>query len=247
MTRFNLTEYQIKSIKSQIDKIYEDLKVASIGEGIHADYLSLTGLFNSASREEKNIPNDNSLKSLIKVTEGYINSQKELTKAKVIQSIDAALKDAQNKDIGPSGVQDLILSNLVKVFDKASSDMRRIIDTEANGIKNMGLLDGILKVNAAYGIEDPIVYFSCVWDDLTCKECLRLHFHNGGPDFRLWKLSELKAGYAKRGDSEPSSLGQHPGCRSSLASLLPGMGFNGAGIVVYVGSGHSEINKQRGL
>lgn len=246
MPRLNLTNYQINKIKAKIEDVYEKAKLSVLGSGKFADDLTLTGMFNSASREERNTPDENSLKSLIKIAEGYIDSQKELTKTRVVQVVDAALKSAQNKDIGPSGFEDLILKNLIEVFNKAADDMRRIIDTEANNVKNIGLLDGIIKVNATSGIEDPVVYFSCPWDDKTCDECLKLHFYNGGPIFRLWYLSELKTGYSKRGDNTPAIGGQHPHCRASIATLMPSFGFDKAGTVVYITSGHSEIKKQRG-
>jgi hypothetical protein len=48
---------------------------------------------------------------------------------------------------------------------KAEDGVKRILDTEASNARNMGSLDGIIKVNAFSGIEDPIVYFVVVRDN----------------------------------------------------------------------------------
>ena len=64
---------------------------------------------------------------------------------------------------------------------------------------------------------------------------------------RVWKLSEVGAGYHKKGDLNPKIAGLHPHCRCCLTSLLNGFGFNSSGMVTYIGKGHDEFAKQRGM
>jgi hypothetical protein len=62
---------------------------------------------------------------------------------------------------------------------------------------------------------------------------------------RLFKLSELSAGYYKRGDTVPSILGQHPHCRCTIFYVPKDYGFDKKGHITFIGSGHNELDKQR--
>jgi hypothetical protein len=61
---------------------------------------------------------------------------------------------------------------------------------------------------------------------------------------RVWKLSEIKFSYHKKGESNPSISGLHPHCRCSLTFLSPNFGFRD-GQVSFMGLGHNEYLKQR--
>jgi len=61
---------------------------------------------------------------------------------------------------------------------------------------------------------------------------------------RVWKMSELKSGYHKRGAACPCVSGMHPHCRHTLCAVMPGYGFRG-GKIAWIETGHDELGKQR--
>jgi hypothetical protein len=126
------------------------------------------------------------------------------------------------------------------------AEIIRMVDTETNQAKNLGIVDAIRKMTAPLGIKDPTVVFIGPNDKYTCEECKRLFFTDG-VNPRPWKMSELKQGDGKRGDLTPS-LGHHLAssssnchqedqeCRHCLASVLPGYGFkNGSSVYIEPG------------
>ena len=122
-----------------------------------------------------------------------------------------------------------------------------IMETESTIHRNTSIMDGIVRSNAAAGIEDPTVFFVTVNDQHRCDECTRLHVQPDGITPRVWKLSELGAGYHKKGEENPKIGGLHPHCRCVLTTLLRGYGFSGAGRVQYIRPGHDEFAAQRGM
>jgi hypothetical protein len=141
------------------------------------------------------------------------------------------------------------LQNEVKsVFDSVTPNLISVAKTESSNAQNMSKLDTIVKVNAKMGIEDPIMFFICKFiNEYPCPKCRELHLLDDGITPKLWLLSELKTGYAKKGDTVPSVLGQHPNCNCVLSALSPGSGFNEKGKVTYINVENDEFKKQRGI
>src|SRR4029077_5307611 len=183
------------------------------------------------------------MKQLLDIAGGYIDATREQTKAKVVKEVAAFLADAHQAGV-KTDLATVLGGKLSDVMTTAVTSMRRIVDTEANQVKNISILDGIGRIFAAQGIEDPIVYFVSVNDSSRCTECTRLHTVDGLMP-RVWKLSEVGNGYHKRGEPNPKTGGLPPACRCTMASLMPGYGFI-SGRVAYIGQGHDELKKQRG-
>jgi hypothetical protein len=59
-------------------------------------------------------------------------------------------------------------------------------------------------------------------------------------------MSELSAGYYKRGDKYPSILGNHPNCSCVPFNVPSGWGFDKSGKITFIGINHNEFEKQRG-
>jgi hypothetical protein len=115
---------------------------------------------------------------------------------------------------------------LADVWGKTTYDVKRMIDTEANGARNMGALEGIIGVNASQGIEDPVVYFVTVQGRHLCEECKRLHLLDDEVTKpRAWYLSEIGPGLPQEGRGQPKANGLHPHCRCTMVTLMPGYGF----------------------
>lgn len=248
-----LTKKQVGVIEHAVDHLFDQAKARFLGPGsidkrivaAFREDLSLPGLFLAASREERNRPDESLLHSIMRIANGYIEATRQETKAKVVKHVDAFLKDARAKGI-KTDMQTVLGGELPEVWGKVTANMRRIIDTESTGARNMGTLDAIVKINAASGIEDPTVYFVVVRDEHLCDECKRLHLLDDGKTPRVWKMSELGHGYHKRGQDSPKLGGLHPHCRCSLVTLMPGYGFDAAGFVTFKHLDWDEIKQQRG-
>lgn len=122
--------------------------------------------------------------------------------------------------------------------------MQAIVESESTKLRNLGTMMDISRVAADLGDDDPTVFFIMVRDGATCKECVRLHTIDGGAP-RLWKFSELKQGYHKRGEDMPSAFGLHPHCRCTLTYLSKGFGFDKTGRLKYISENHDELSTQR--
>jgi hypothetical protein len=208
--------------------------------------VTLPSLFGAASSSEGVKPDTSILNSLLEVARGFIDAQRERTKAQTVKAVQSWLHEAHAGGVD-TDLETVLGGELAQVFGKAHDGVKRILDTEASNVRNMGTLDGIIKVNAFSGIEDPIVYFVVVRDNTLCEECKRLHLLDDETTPRVWYLSELGHGYHKKGQDRPKVGGLHPHCRCTLVTLMPGYGFDGAGMVDFIALDHDELAKQRGV
>lgn len=250
--RPSLGKKHIKIIHSSVDSIFDKLLGRVLGEEFGPKEIrfkikkpfSLPGLFQAANQSEGTKPDQDILRPVVEVAKTYLNAQRERTKAKVVNVVQSALNEAwdNQEDID---LRDVMQGQLREAFGEAKRRVRDIIATEANTAKNTGLLDSIIKVNAQQAIEDPVVGWLCVHDNDLCEECRRLHLLDDGVTPRLWYLSECGHQYHKKGDPDPKVGGLHPNDRCTLITVMPGYGFDSAGDIQYIGSGHNEIEKQR--
>lgn len=205
-------------------------------------HLGLPNLFVQAMANRTPNPIEQDvLKNLLTTVHGYIEALKAKTKNKIAERVDEIVKKAKaNKQkASKNEIEDAIEEELAS----AKSHMRAIVESEATKLRNVGSLMDISRVAASQGETDPMVFFVVVKDGQTCKECLRLHLNPDGSP-RVWKFSELKQGYHKRGEPTPSAFGLHPHCRCTLTYLTKGFGFKD-GRVTYIGEKHDEFAKQR--
>lgn len=206
--------------------------------------LGLSHLFVQAMQNK--VPNaleQEVLKGLLISADGYIESLKNKTRANITEAVDGMARqaDLMNDKIDSKMVEKLIENELAK----AKVHIKTIIESEATKLRNLGTLMDITRVAASVNDDDPTVFFQVVRDATTCKECVKLHIMPDGVTPRLWKFSELKQGYHKRGEVNPSAFGLHPHCRCTLTYLSKGFGFNDKGEVGYQAEKHDAFSKQR--
>lgn len=204
--------------------------------------FGLADLFVQSMRDQNpNIVERDALKGLLNSAYDYVESLKNKTKAAVTERIDGIVREAKlsGREVTSFEVQAVLDDEL----NKAKSLLKAIAESESTKLRNMGTLMDITRVATNLDDNDPTVFFVVVKDASTCKECLRLHTINGG-DPRLWKFSELKQGYHKRSENNPSAFGLHPHCRCTLTYLAKGFGFKN-GYVSYVAENHDEFSSQR--
>jgi uncharacterized protein YqgV (UPF0045/DUF77 family) len=251
MPRITLGKGAVKIIEDAVDGLFAKLKKRVLGGWmqdkkvklqINPD-LTLPALFRTASIEERNKPDEDLLNSLMRTANGYLDAQNASTRTQAVKAVESWLREAEAQGVD-TDVETVLQGELNDIMRKAKEGVRRIIDTEATAVRNTGTIDGVIKVNAAQGIEDPIVYFIVVRDDHLCDECRRLHLRADGKP-RLWHLSDLGHGYHKKGQENPKLGGLHPHCRCSLATLLPGYGFDSKGYLEYISPDWNEYDWQQ--
>lgn len=183
------------------------------------------------------------LKSLLDSAHGYIESLKSKTASNITERIDGLAREAslRKEKLKEEDVQAVLDEEL----GKARSHMVAIAESESTKMRNLGSMMDITRVSADIGDADPTVFFVVVKDQSTCKECIRLHLMSDGSTPRLWKLSQLKQGYHKRGEDTASAFGLHPHCRCTLTYLSQGFGFDEFGKLKYKSQSHDAYSKQK--
>lgn len=247
MAKITLGKGAVKAIHNVIDDLFDRLKARVLGgEYGHKQIkigITLPDLFKQASVEERNKPNQSLMDSLTRNAEGYIDAQRIAARTKTVQSVESFLRENEDSE-EPMSLEEELGGQLHEILQTAEDGVKRIVDTEATHVRNQGTLDGIVKINAATGVDDPTVFFIVVRDGELCEECRRLHLLENGITPRLWRLSQVGYGYHKKGQDIPNIGGLHPHCRCSLGTLLPGYGFDGKGMVTYIDQDHDEYAKQ---
>lgn len=210
----------IKAIHSALDSLFDKIKARFLGpkslggKQIRFTYerpLSIPGLYESGLIADGAKPNLDTLDSLVHVAGGYVDSLRENSKANVVHTIQSFIRDAHQRDI-QTDFRTILGGQLADLWQKTSSKLETIVNTEATKVRNVSALEGILEINASKGIEDPVVYWIVVKDGALCNECRRLHLMGDGHTPRLWFMSEVNQGYHKRGNNFPAIGGAHPHC-----------------------------------
>lgn len=203
----------------------------------------LANLFVQAmGNKEPNYVEADALKSLLSSAHGYIESLKNRTRSSVTERIDGLVKEAKyaKRNLTKEEVESVIQDEMIR----ARAMLKTTIEAETTKVRNMGSAMEVTRVAAQTGDYDPDVFFVVVRDGSTCTECIKLHLMKDGFTPRLWKLSELKQGYHKRGEPNPSACGLHPHCRCTLTYLSKGYGFKN-GVATYIKSGFDAYTHQR--
>ena len=205
---------------------------------------SLANLFVQAmaNRSPNSIEQD-ALKSMLVSADGYIESLKSKTKSDLTEKIDGLVKEAKIRGhkVDPQAVEDAIAEEM----KKAKAHIKTIAESEATKLRNMGTLMSISRVASSLNDDDPIVCFQIIKDGATCKECVRLHMMPDGVTPRVWKFSELKQGYHKRGEEYPSAFGLHPHCRCTLTYIGKSFGFDELGRLKYISEDYDIHEAQK--
>lgn len=239
----------VKLISTAVDTLFDRAKVRFLGPNIGGKklyvkidpMLTLPGVFEEAHIDEGGIPDIEMLKLLLSTTENYLDAEQARAKARL-------LKLAQEHLINPPEDGDLytaLYGDLADVWGQVANKVEEILDTESSHVRGIGSLDGIVRSNAALGVDDPTVCFIIVRDSLACDECVHLHMLDLVTP-RVWRLSEVSHGYHVRGEDRPSIGGLHPHCRCTMTTILRGFGFDSTGRVAYIRDGYDVFKDQRG-
>lgn len=186
---------------------------------------------------------ERTLKTLLRVANGYLNGLKERTVAKIVNDVDAYVRD-QNQSKNPVSMKK-VKDIMSKEMEKAGKHLKMIANAESQKAINTGTALQISKMAKDKGVEDPTVFFVVTVDDRTGPEEFVLHLLPDRKTPRVWKLSEIGSEYHKAGDPNPKLPGLHPNCRCKLTYLARGFGFDEDGNVKYIDKNHDEFKAQR--
>jgi hypothetical protein len=252
---FGISSSGKEALSKVVESIFDQIAIKFIGDiprlkdkkrliiSSEKNY-GLSHLFVQAMQNKApNAIEQDALKSLLESSYGYIESLKNKTMSNVAERMDGLAKEAriQKRKVSAEAVQEILNDEM----SKAKSHLVSIIEYESTKYRNIGTMMQISRVSASLGDEDPTVFFVVVRDRSTCKECIRLNLREDGVTPRLWKLSQLKQGYHKRGESVPSAFGNHNFCRCTLTYLSSGFSFNKHGKLMYVKEGHDAYKAQQ--
>lgn len=211
----------------------------------HRGDLSLPGIFDNSAAVEGFSPNKPMRDALVTAAKTYLDAYEAAAKARVVNAVEHHLAEVE-AGRAKGTFQTALGGQLADVWATAARDVKRLVETETTAARNVGAIDGIQKVNLLAGVSDPVVFFVVVRDNHRCEECTKLHLLEDETTPRVWRMSEAEAGYHRRGSGRPSVRGLHPHCRCSMTSLMPGFGFDAAGMVTYISADHDEFARQRG-
>lgn len=246
-----LSKQVLKAIGEQVDDVFDRISDRFLGtkyvpHGIEFKVMNLKEFFENVAEREGVEPDKDTLSTLKDIAESYLDSSRERAKAQVVQAVQQVIREAVLGGDIPN-IEVALQGALSKVWGDVTTHVHTILDSEINTAKNVSVMEGITQYNAQIGVDDPIVFFVIVRDGNVCSECIRLHMMPDGVTPRVWKLSEVGSGYHKKGDPNPKIAGLHPHCRCQMTTLLPNFGFNSGGMVTFIGNGHDEFAKQRGI
>lgn len=206
--------------------------------------FGLSHLFVQAMKNKTpNIIEQDVLKSILESAHGYVESLKNKTKSNIVERIDGLAREAslKNQKLDEEKVQEV----LDEEMKRAKVSLQALVESESTKFRNFGTTMDISRVASAIDDPDPNVFFVVVRDDKLCSECRRLHLLSDGITPRIWKLSELKSGYGKRGDETPSMFNRHPNCRCTMTYLSKGFYFDKSGRIKYQSENFDGYKFQR--
>lgn len=252
---FGISAGRKDAIGNHVEDIFDNIALEFIGEipklknrklliiNTKQNY-SLGHLFvQSMANKKPNEIEQDALKSLLSSSHGYIESLKNRTRNSITEKLDALVKEASARKEKPT--QEQIDTILREELGKARASMLAIVEAESTKVRNFGSMMDISRIASTAGDNDPSVFFVVVKDASTCKECIRLHLMPDQVTPRVWKFSELKQGYHKRGDDSPCTSGLHPFCRCTLTYLGKGYGFDEKGYTQYKSQNHDQHSSQK--
>jgi hypothetical protein len=245
--------------KDQIDRVVRDLfdKAALRFIGIvpklqqkkmmligFEQNIGLANLFVQSmnNRWLNNVENE-VLRSVLSGAASYIDILKNKTSSNIIQRIEGLAREAR---IGNDKIPEHELNKVIEEeFGRARSGLEAIAASESTKARNLGMTMDISRAAAADGDKDPVVGFAVIRDASTCPICVKLNLMPDGVTPKLYRLSELSAGYYKRGEQFPSILGQHPHCRCTIFYVPEDWGFDKKGHITFKSIGYNALKEQR--
>lgn len=206
---------------------------------------SLVSLFlDGIGSNDINADEDRVLRNLLVTTNGYLESLKSNTKARLNNRLNgyATTQDLSKEDIKSAD----ILKILEEELNTARNKMEVIVNSESKSAKNISMALQISRIAEEQGVERPVVYFKTIFDERTAEQPEKDLFNFPGTRLpRLFYLDELVGEYWKKEIAVPSIHGGHPNCRCVLTFLPTDYQVREGGGIRYASPGYQDILEQR--
>jgi hypothetical protein len=181
-------------------------------------------------------PNAKRSKILSKITGNYVEAERLKTLNRIMMGIEQASTFEEVK------------KQLDTHVEKATGYIKMLVTTEVRNIQANAEREGIEKLGASIGVDDPTVVKLGVIDGKLCHVCTDLwHLADNVKVPKAYKLSELQDGYSTHKNPIPTVNASHPHCRHVMTMISPGFGFNASGKIDYIGYNYDVYNDQRGV
>jgi hypothetical protein len=241
-------------IAEKVDDLFFDLKASLLGRFFKGPSIffevakdvdqteTLEGLYRHTigllfGPQAVNADIDNEMGHMAEITGNYLDASRLKLLNKVLVDVQAAPSAAE--------AAKAVRENL----DKTTSYVNMLVANEARTVQAYANKDGIGRLGASIGIEDPIVCKLGFVDHKLCKNCKELWHTSGNLHVpKVYKLSELQDGYmkVKKGESPfPTHGPTHPNCRHTTTMVPPNFGFDSSGTIKFVSFGYDVYADQR--
>lgn len=163
------------------------------------------------------------LKGILEGAYSYIDILKNKTSNSIVNRIEGLAREAH---VIKDKVSEFELNRIIQEeLEKAKSGLETIAASEGTKTRNLGMIMDITRAASSVGDTDPVIGFAVIRDGSTCESCISVNLMPDGVTPKLYKLSEVSAGYFKRGDKVPSILGQHPHCFTENQRIATDLGL----------------------
>lgn len=245
-----LMDAQKRQIEKIINDLFYNLKARLLGrfftgpsiffEVIHNvnPMDTLEGVYNYTYHMMYNGISSNKVKrpkALAKITGNYIEAERLKTLNRIMMGIEQAESF------------DEVKLHLDDNIEKATNYVDMLVATEVRNVQVYAERDGIERLGASIGVEDPVICKLGIIDGRLCKVCTSLwHSDDNIKIPKVYKLSELKDGYSTHKNPTATFFASHPRCRHSLTMIPPNFGFSSNGNIEFKSFGWDEYEHQRG-
>ena len=225
-----LLESQKAQIEKAINDLFYGLKVRMLGRfftgpriyfeliGAQNPLDSLEGIYNytyTMLYGPGAKPTAKRAKELSKITGNYIEAERLKTINKIMVGIDKADSFEEVKE------------EIDKHVEKATNYVKTLVTTEVRQVQANAEREGIEKLGASIGVQDPTVCKLGVIDDKLCPTCVSLwHSDDNIQIPKVYKMSELKDGYNENKKKPiPTIAPSHPHCFDKETEVLTNRGW----------------------
>jgi hypothetical protein len=181
-------------------------------------------------------PDREKLNDILEVTANYLEAER----LRSINKVKKGIESAETKGDA--------LRAITEAINDATKYVNLLATNEARIVQAYAERDGIERIAADVGVEDPVVAFLGRYDSKTCKFCLHM-YHMPNPIIpRAFKLSSVRQGYFKAKEWDGQEIFNaplHPNCRHVMTFIPPGYGFDASGRITYVGPNYDVVQEQK--
>lgn len=162
MPAFKLPKRVLKIIETKVGTLFEGVRARLLGNrgtdkiltfGYNKT-LSLPGIYEAAIKEEGGLPNLETLDTLVDSSKKYLDALQ-------LKAVNAVVKDIEGHITDPDATAESIESAIKESWENVTSQVTRIVDSETQTTKSVGLLEGISRSNAAMRSRRPCCMFYC--------------------------------------------------------------------------------------